>query len=42
VVREGCSIVKTFFVIKVVQNNGIVLAIVAFFLFSSKSHKMKI
>jgi hypothetical protein len=41
-VGEGCSIVKTFFVIERVQNSGSALAIVAFFLLSSKFHKNKI
>jgi hypothetical protein len=41
-VGEGCSIVKTFFVMEEVQNSGISLAIVVLFLFLSKSHKMKI
>jgi hypothetical protein len=35
-VGEGCSIVKTFFVMERVQNNGTILAIVVIFLFSSK------
>jgi hypothetical protein len=34
--------VKTFFVIEGVQNTSIGLAIVALFLLSPKSHKMKI
>jgi hypothetical protein len=41
-VGEGCSIMKTFFVMEGVQNSGIALAIVTLFLLSSKSHKIKI
>jgi hypothetical protein len=41
-VGEGCSIVKTFFVMKGLQNSGIALAIVALLLLLSKFHKMKI
>jgi len=39
---EGYSIVKTFFVMEGTQNSRIALAIVALFLLSSKSHKMKV
>jgi hypothetical protein len=41
-VGEGCSIVKTFFVMEGVQKSGIARAIVVLFLLLSKSHKMKI
>jgi hypothetical protein len=41
-IGEGCSIVKTFFVMDRIQNSGIALAIVALFLLLSKSHTMKI
>jgi hypothetical protein len=41
-VGEGCSIVKTFFVMDGIQNNGTALAIVALLLFSSNCHKMTI
>jgi hypothetical protein len=39
---RGSSIVKTSIIMDWVQNSGIALAIVALFLFSSNSHKMKI
>jgi hypothetical protein len=39
---EGYSIVKTFFVMEGAQNSRIAIAIVALFLLSSKSHKMKV
>jgi hypothetical protein len=41
-VGEGCSIVKTSFVMEGIQNSGTALAIVTLFLLLSKSHKMKI
>jgi hypothetical protein len=41
-VRDQRSIVKTFFVTAGVQNFGIAIAILAFFLASSNFHKMKI
>ena len=41
-VGEGCSKVKTFFVMEGVQNSGIALAIVTLFLLLSKSHKIHI
>jgi hypothetical protein len=41
-VGDQCSIVKTFFVTAGVQNIGIGIAILAFFLAFSNFHKMKI
>jgi hypothetical protein len=41
-VGEGCSIVKTSFVMDGIQNSGIALAIVAIFLLLSKSYNIKI
>jgi hypothetical protein len=41
-VWEGCSIIKTFFVMEGVKNSGIALAIVALFLILSQPHKTKI
>jgi hypothetical protein len=41
-VGDQCSIVKTFFVMAGVQNNGIGIAILVFFLASSNFHKIKI
>jgi lipoprotein signal peptidase len=37
-VGEGCSIVKTFFVMVGVRNSGIAFAIVVLFLLSLKTH----
>jgi hypothetical protein len=41
-VGDQCSIVKTFFVIAGVQNIGIGIAILAFFLASLNFHKIKV
>jgi hypothetical protein len=41
-VGDQCSVVKTFFVMAGVQNIGIHIAILVFFLASSNFHKMKI
>jgi hypothetical protein len=41
-VRDQCSIVKTIFVMAGVQNIGIGISILAFFLAPSNFHKIKI
>jgi hypothetical protein len=41
-VGEGCSIMKTFFVMEGGQNSGIALAIVTLFILSSKYDKIYI